>query len=63
MCRDTCFPSASLTVQPVGYDRTFGGVGLREALLRGDDPATVLASTRRSVDAFNANVQAVLLYH
>ena len=53
----------SLTVQPVGYDRTFGGLGLREALLRGDDPATVLASTRRSVDAFNANVQAVLLYH
>ena len=53
----------SLTVQPVGFDRTFGGVGLREALLRGDDPATVLATTQPSIDAFNARVLGLLLYH
>ena len=52
----------SLKVRDVGFDRTFGGVGLREALLRGEHPATVLARTRDEVAAFRQRLAPYLLY-
>jgi uncharacterized protein YbbC (DUF1343 family) len=51
-----------LRVQPVGFDRTFGGPGLREALLAGTSPATVLARHDAKVAAFRARVAPYLLY-
>ncbi|MBI2795147.1 MAG: DUF1343 domain-containing protein [Gemmatimonadetes bacterium] len=52
----------SLKVRDVGFDRTFGGVGLREALLRGDDPRRVLARTRDEIAAFRRRVAPYLIY-
>lgn len=52
----------SLRVRAVGFDRTFGGVGLREALLAGDAPAPVLARADAAVAAFRARVAPYLLY-
>ncbi|MBI3789404.1 MAG: DUF1343 domain-containing protein [Gemmatimonadetes bacterium] len=51
-----------LQVQPVGFDRTFGGPGVREALLRGEAPVAVLARQVAAVDAFRARVSPYLLY-
>ena len=52
----------SLKLRDIGFDRTFGGVGLRESLLRGDDPAGVMARTRDGVAAFRSRVAPYLLY-
>ena len=52
----------SLKLRDVGFDRTFGGVGLREALLRGDDPLQVLGRTRDEVAAFRQRLAPYLLY-
>ncbi len=51
-----------LTVQAVGFDRTFGGPGLRDALLAGDLPGEVLARHDARVAAFQGRVAPFLLY-
>ena len=51
-----------LRVQPVGFDRTFGGPGLREALLAGEQPAAVLARHDVRVAAFRSRLAPYLLY-
>ena len=52
----------SLKVRTEGFDRTFGGVGLREALLAGESPRVVLARTDAAVAAFRERVAPYLLY-
>ena len=52
----------SLKLRDLGFDRTFGGIGLREALLRGDDPAQVMARTTDAVAAFRRRLAPYLLY-
>lgn len=51
-----------LRVQATGFDRTFGGPGLREALLAGLPPKTVLARHDAQVAAFRARVAPYLMY-
>ena len=51
-----------LKVQPVGYDRTFGGPGLREALMGGQTPRAVLARHDAQLAAFRTRVAPYLLY-
>ena len=51
-----------LRVQPIGFDRTFGGPGLREALLAGVAPDRVLARHDAKVAAFRERLAPYLLY-
>lgn len=51
-----------LKVQPVGFDRTFGGPGVRQALLAGTPPAVVMERQAEAVAAFRNRVAPFLLY-
>ncbi len=44
------------------FDRLAGGKALREALLRGDDPARVVASWAPGLEQYRARVRGMLLY-
>jgi uncharacterized protein YbbC (DUF1343 family) len=54
---------AGLTVRAQRFDELFGAARLREALLRGEDPDTVMDRELPSVAVFREMVKPYLLYH
>ncbi|MFI5311123.1 MAG: exo-beta-N-acetylmuramidase NamZ domain-containing protein [Gemmatimonadales bacterium] len=52
----------SLRVRNAGFDDRFGAARIREALMRGDDPDSVLDREIPAVIAFRESVKAFLLY-
>ncbi|MCU0623727.1 MAG: DUF1343 domain-containing protein [Gemmatimonadaceae bacterium] len=52
----------SLKVRDEGFDRTFGPAALRQALLAGESPRTVMARDSAAVAAFRRRVAPFLLY-
>ncbi len=53
----------SLKISNTGFDERFGAAGLREALLRGEDPDSVIDRELPAVTAFREKVRKYLLYH
>lgn len=52
----------SLAIDARGFDERFGGARIREALLRGDDPDSVLDRELPATVAFRESIKAYLLY-
>lgn len=53
----------SLKISNTGFDERFGAAVLRDALMRGDDPDSVIDLELPAVTAFRDKIRKYLLYH
>ena len=53
----------SLRIQNAVFDERFGAARIREALLRGDDPDSVIDRELPAIVAFRESIRGYLLYH